>query len=182
MAARAKRKVEPQVEWPAYNIERRAVADLVPYAKNARLHSPEQVEQIAKSIDEFGWTMAVLVDEANEVIAGHGRILAAAKRNIRECPVIVARGWTEAQKRAYRIFDNKSTENSEWIPEVLKLEFSELQEMKFDLALTGFKLEEVEGYLRTAHPPDEFAEYGDDIETEHECPKCGYRWSGGELA
>jgi ParB-like chromosome segregation protein Spo0J len=78
--------------WPPYNVERRAVAALAPYVRNALTHSHEQVEQIAKSMDEFGWTMPVLVDEKDNILADHGRILAARKRGIEECPVIVAHG------------------------------------------------------------------------------------------
>ncbi|WP_074123532.1 ParB/Srx family N-terminal domain-containing protein [Bradyrhizobium sp. AS23.2] len=91
--------------WPAWATERRPVAALVPYARNARTHSEAQLQQIAASIREWGWTTPVLVDEAGLVIAGHGRLLAAERLGIREVPVIVARCWTEAQKRAYVIAD-----------------------------------------------------------------------------
>jgi len=75
-------------EWPADKVERRPVADLVPYARNARTHSPEQVDQIAASIKEWGWTTAVLVDETGQIIAGHGRILAAQKLGLKTVPVM----------------------------------------------------------------------------------------------
>ena len=87
-------------DWPADKVERRDVASLVPYARNARTHSPAQVAAIAASIREWGWTVPVLVDDAGGIIAGHGRILAAQKLGITEVPVMVAAGWTEAQKRA----------------------------------------------------------------------------------
>lgn len=76
--------MELEKNWPAYNVERRKVATLSPYVRNARTHSDDQVDQIAKSMDEFGWTMPVLVDEKDNIIAGHGRILAARKRGIEE--------------------------------------------------------------------------------------------------
>jgi ParB-like chromosome segregation protein Spo0J len=87
-------------EWPADHVERWPIARLVPYARNARTHSDAQVAQLAASIREWGWTVPVLVDEAGMLIAGHGRILAARQLGLVEAPVMVARGWSEAQKRA----------------------------------------------------------------------------------
>ena len=82
-------------EWPASSISQRKVDRLVPYAQNARTHSPEHVEQIVESIQEWGWTNPVLIDEGGMIIAGHGRILAAQAMGIETVPVIVARGWTQ---------------------------------------------------------------------------------------
>ena len=93
-----------QPEWPADKVERRAVAALIPYA---RMHSPEQVDQIAASIREWGWTVPVLVDDEGGIIAGHGRVLAAHKLAIAEVPVMVAAGWSEAQKRAYVLAETR---------------------------------------------------------------------------
>jgi site-specific DNA-methyltransferase (adenine-specific) len=131
-------------QWPADKVERRPVADLVPYARNARTHSPEQVDQIAASIKEWGWTTAVLVDETGQIIAGHGRILAAQKLGLKTVPVMTANGWTEAQKRAYVIADNKLAMNAGWDNEMLALEMGELAELGFDLDLTGFTPEEID--------------------------------------
>jgi len=106
---------ESQVnDWPADKVERRAVASLVPYARNARTHSPAQVEQISASVKEWGWTVPVLVDEAGGLIAGHGRVLAAKKLGLADIPVMVARGWSDAQKRAYVLADNRLAENAGW--------------------------------------------------------------------
>ena len=93
--------------WPADRVERRAVASLVPYARNSRTHSPAQVDQIAASIRQWGWTTPVLVDEDSGLIAGHARVMAAKQLGLAEIPVMVATGWTEAQRRAYVIADNK---------------------------------------------------------------------------
>jgi ParB-like chromosome segregation protein Spo0J len=130
-------------DWPADKVERRPVADLVPYARNARTHSAEQVAQIAASIGEFGFTNPVLLDEESGIIAGHGRVLAAKKLGLADLPCMVARGWTEAQKRAYVIFDNKSALNAGWDDAILAAELGELQAMDFDLALTAFSLDEI---------------------------------------
>jgi DNA modification methylase len=124
--------------WPADKVERRAVAGLIPYARNARTHSEEQVAQIAASIREWGWTMPVLVDERAEIIAGHGRVLAAQRLGLATIPVMVARGWTDAQKRAYVIADNKLTLNAGWDDALLTLGLGELKGAGFDLGLTGF--------------------------------------------
>lgn len=151
-----------KVDWPADSVERRAVSSLVPYARNARTHSAEQVSQIAASIREWGWTTPVLIDEAGGIIAGHGRVLAAQKLGIGEIPVMVARGWSEAQKRAYVLADNKLALNAGWDVDLLRVEFGDLQAMDFDLGLTGFSADEIGIYLaeKTAGltDPDEVPE------------------------
>ena len=100
--------------WPADRVERWPVAKLVPNARNARTHSDEQVAQLAASIEEWGWTIPVLVDEAAGIIAGHGRVMAAHRLGIEDVPVMVAAGWSDAKKRAYMLADNKLTLNAEW--------------------------------------------------------------------
>lgn len=129
--------------WPADRVERRKVSDLVPYARNSRTHSDEQVSQIAASIKEWGWTVPVLIDLDGGLIAGHGRILAAQKLGITEVPCMVAEGWTEAQRRAYVIADNKLALNAGWDDEMLRVEIGELQALDFDLDLTGFGADEI---------------------------------------
>src|SRR5580692_469835 len=128
--------------WPADKVERRAVATLIPYARNARTHSPEQVDQIAASIREWGWTVPVLVDEQGGIIAGHGRVLAAHKLAIAQVPVMVAAGWSEAQKRAYVLADNKLALNAGWDDAMLRVEIDDLQG-GFDLGLIGFSADEI---------------------------------------
>lgn len=125
-------------EWPADKVERRKVSDLIPYARNARTHSDEQVAQIASSIKEWGWTTPVLVDETGSIIAGHGRIMAARKLGLEEVPVMVASGWTEAQKKAYVLADNQLALNAGWDMELLKVEIGDLDAEGFDLDLIGF--------------------------------------------
>jgi len=124
-------------------IEQRAVEKLIPYARNSRTHSDAQVAQIAASIKEWGWTTPILIDETEQVIAGHGRLMAARKLGMAEVPVIVAAGWTDAQKRAYVIADNKLALNAGWDESLLALEFGELEGLGFDLELTGFSAEEI---------------------------------------
>jgi ParB-like chromosome segregation protein Spo0J len=97
--------------WPADRIERWSIGRLVPYARNAHTHSDAQISQIAASIREWDWTNPVLVAEDGTIIAGHGRVLAAQQLRIADVPVMIAAGWTEAQRRAYTIADNKLTLN-----------------------------------------------------------------------
>jgi site-specific DNA-methyltransferase (adenine-specific) len=128
---------------PADKVERWKIERLVPYARNARTHSDEQVAQIAASIREWGWTTPVLVDEDGGIIAGHGRTLAAQRLQMTEVPVMVARGWSDAKKRAYILADNKLALNAGWENELLNLELSELKELDFDLELIGFSADEI---------------------------------------
>jgi DNA modification methylase len=147
--------------WPAEKIERMAVSALVPYARNTRTHSEAQIGQIAGSIREWGWTSPILVDEAGTVLAGHGRLLAAERLGIGEVPVIVARGWTESQKRAYAIADNKLALNAGWDETLLRLEVADLERLGFDLPLMGFSETELAA-LTGSNPgltdPDEVPE------------------------
>jgi ParB-like chromosome segregation protein Spo0J len=128
----------PNESWPAFAVERRPIAALRPAKSNARTHSPEQVAQIAASIREWGWTQPILIDESGSVIAGHGRLLAANALGIVEVPVIVAAGWSEAQKRAYLLAENQLALNAGWDRDLLRVEFGALAELSFDTALLGF--------------------------------------------
>lgn len=130
-------------DWPAAKVVMRAVDKLVPYARNARTHSDAQVAQIAASITEWGWTTPVLIDPEGGIIAGHGRILAAQRLEITEVPCMVAKGWSEAQKRAYVIADNKLALNAGWDEDLLKLELGELKDLDIDLDLIGFDGDEL---------------------------------------
>lgn len=132
---------------PADKVEQWPIEKLVPYAKNSRTHSDEQVAQIAASIREWGFTTAVLVDESGSIIAGHGRVMAARKLGMTSLPVMVAAGWTDAQKRAYVIADNKLALNAGWDNELLALELGELGDIGFDLEMTGFDLKEIASLL-----------------------------------
>ena len=121
----------------------RAVSELIPYARNARTHSDEQVARIAASIKEFGWTNPILIDGSKGIIAGHGRVLAARKLGIEKVPTIELSGLTEAQKRAYIIADNRLALDAGWDEDILKLEFAELEKEGFELSKTGFSDEEI---------------------------------------
>jgi site-specific DNA-methyltransferase (adenine-specific) len=128
-------------------IEQIGIATLIPFAKNSRTHDDAQVAQIAASIREFGFTNPVLIDEANGIIAGHGRVMAARKLKLTEVPCIRLSHLSDAQKRAYVIADNKLALNAGWDEAMLKLELADLQALNFDLDLTGFSTDEIDALL-----------------------------------
>jgi DNA modification methylase len=128
------------------NIEYVGVDLLIPYVNNSRTHSDTQVAQIASSIKEFGFTNPILIDSENGIIAGHGRVMGAKKLGIDKVPCIRLTGLTKAQIKAYVIADNKLALNAGWDNELLKLEFDELEELGFDLSLTGFSTDEIEAF------------------------------------
>lgn len=153
------------------------VADLIPYARNSRTHSDAQVYKIAASIKEFGFLNPVIVDGSNGIIAGHGRIMAAQKLGIDEVPVVEASHLTEAQKRAYIIADNRLALDAGWDDEMLRVELKDLDNLDFDLSLTGFDI----GELTALFDEPDFAPGTEDDQGKLDelapkivnCPHCG---------
>jgi DNA modification methylase len=135
---------------------------LVPYARNARTHSPEQVAQIAASIAEFGFNAPILVDSCAGIVASHGRLLAARKLGLAEVPVVVLDHLSETQRRAYVIADNRLAENAGWDEAALAAELRELEREGLDLGLVGFSDGELEALLAAEPQP----EAGPDAEEE----------------
>ncbi len=135
---------------------------LVPYARNARTHSPEQIDRIAVSIVEFGFTNPILVDSRDGIVAGHGRLLAARKLGLAEVPVIVLDHLSETQRRAYVLADNRLSELAGWDDELLALELKELADAGFDATLAGFDSKEIDDFLasleRDAEPEEDEVE------------------------
>jgi DNA modification methylase len=128
-------------------IETLKTADLIPYARNSRTHDDFQIQQIAGSIREFGFTNPVLIDTNNGIIAGHGRVMAAGKLGLDKVPCIRLAHLTDTQKRAYIIADNKLALNAGWDEEMLTLELGELADIDFDMDLIGFTEDELAGLL-----------------------------------
>lgn len=172
----------------------RPIAKLAPYARNARTHSAEQVSELVASISEFGWTTNVLVDSQG-IIAGHGRIMAAAKiyaagGTIKlpngepipagTVPVTDCTGWTDKQRRAYILADNRLALNAEWDDAILAEELKALAAEEFDVRLLGFDDKELEKLMKAATQPvapSEFTEVDESVATNRCCPSCGYKWS-----
>jgi ParB-like chromosome segregation protein Spo0J len=145
---------QKDAKGPGFQVEKRSLDKLVPYARNSRTHSDAQVAQVAASIREWGFTSPVLIDEHDTILAGHGRTMAAKKLGWSEVPVIVARGWTEAQKRAYVIADNKLALNAGWDHELLAVELQDLSKEGYDVQSTGFEGAELAALLGDIQPGD----------------------------
>lgn len=148
----------------AAKIEHWPIGRLVPYARNARTHSPAQVEQIARSIQTFGFTNPILVDGAQGILAGHGRLQAAQKMKLAIVPVIVLDHLSEAERRAYILADNKLAENAGWDDGMLAAELAEIRDMDFGLDVIGFDERELAKLLGV---PDDAA--------ADECPEVSER-------
>ena len=163
-------------------IEHTSVDRLIPYVRNARMHSDDQVAQIAGSIAEFGFVNPILVGEDDVIIAGHGRLLAARKLGMAEVPVIRLEHLSETQRRALVIADNKIAANSTWDEDMLRLELEELRAEDFDLDITGFDLDEIDRLLQGSD--SETAGLTDDDEIpeapEEAITKPGDLWLLGE--
>lgn len=163
------------MDFPEYKTI--SVADLVPYARNSRTHSPQQVDKIAASIREFGFLNPIIVDGQNGIVAGHGRVLAAQKLGLASVPVIEAGHLTEAQKRAYVIADNRLALDAGWDNDLLKIELQDLDAKGFNLAITGFEI----GELTAMFDEPDFAPGTEDDQGKLDelspkmiqCPHCG---------
>jgi DNA modification methylase len=149
-------------------VERRQIDRLIPYIRNARTHTEEQVAQVAASIVEFGWTNPILVGANGVVIAGHARLLAARKLGMTEVPIMVLDHLTETQRRALILADNRLAMNAGWDEEMLHVELESLQEDGFDLDVVGFSDEEIEDLL---HDPEQVVEGSTDEDAVPETPE-----------
>jgi DNA modification methylase len=132
--------VSMKIEW-------QSIDQVKPYAGNPRAIPQSAIDKVAASIDEYGWRQPIVVDAHGVIAVGHTRWLAARKLGLGRVPVHVAEGLTPAQVRAYRLVDNRSHEETDWEPDLLKLEIAELKELDFDLTLTGFEPREIDQLL-----------------------------------
>lgn len=151
---------------------------LKPHPQNSRTHTPGQIDEIIRSIQAVGWTKPIIVDEKNEILAGHGAHQAALQMGMDEVPTILRAGLTSAQKKAYRIADNRLAEQSTWDHKILTAEFADLKRMGYDLSLTGFDPSEIEFML--APPPAITPEPPDPTIEKRTVTKLGDLWTMGE--
>jgi ParB-like chromosome segregation protein Spo0J len=158
--------------WPAARTEIRKISEIRLNPDNPRRHSLEQIEQIARSLREFKWTIPVLIDETGMLLAGHGRVRAARLMGWTECPVVVAGAWSEEQKAAYMVADNALTDRSDWDPKLIRGTLRGLKARDFDLGLVGFSEEEL---ARLMVDPMTLAEAAPKEVVMEECPMCGSR-------
>ena len=143
-----------------------SIDKLIPYARNSRTHSPEQINKLRSSLREFGFVNPVIVDRELNIIAGHGRVIAAREENIKEVPCVFADHLTEAQKRAYIIADNRMAMDAGWDEEMLRVEIEALQADAFDIALTGFDEKELSKLFDDGNETHE-----DDFDVDEELKK-----------
>jgi len=137
----------PARPWPAEQLEHWPIERLLPYANNARLHSEADLDKLAASISNWGWTVPVLADEDGVLIAGHLRVAVAAKLKLTSIPVVVARGWSEEEKNGYRLADNELAARASWDPDLLRDELRKLEFAGFNLDLIGFEADRLEDIL-----------------------------------
>ena len=149
------------------------VKDLIPYARNARTHSEEQIAQIAASIREFGFLSPIIISKDNTILCGHGRFYAAQKLGLEKVPCIKEEYLTETQKRAYILADNKLSLNAGWDDKMLAVELSELQSMDFDLGLTGFDEKELASLFDTEEDVED-----DEFDADAELEKQAFAQEG----
>lgn len=145
-----------------------------PYKKNQKKHDDTQINNIATSINKYGFIQPLVLDNENNIVIGHGRYLAAEKLGMESVPAVYADNLTEEQIKELRILDNKLNE-SEWDIDQLRVDLEELDFSEFDI---DFDIPELDGYEEVDLPeaPMQFKEFGEDIETKCKCPKCGYEW------
>jgi DNA modification methylase len=158
-----------------------SVDNLVPYANNARTHSPEQVNKLRSSLREYGFISPVIVDENLTILCGHGRVMAAKAEGIKEVPCVFAEHLTEAQKKGYILADNRFAMDAGWDEELLKIEMESLMEANFDTALTGFDVAELDELFKT-DIEDDIKDDNFDVDEELEKPqisKQGDLWKLG---
>lgn len=144
------------------------ISDLIPYAFNNRVHGDQQIDRIANSIKEFGFNQPIVIDESNIILVGHGRFAAAQKLGLEVVPVLKLDNLTEAQKKAYRILDNKLAADSEWNFESLELEFTQLEELNFKLEPWGLDQLANKIGIETSSVPEEEWEGMPSYESEDE--------------
>lgn len=139
-------------------LERRPISELVPYARNARTHSDAQIAQIRASIREFGFINPVLIDAAGNIIAGHGRVLAAQAEGMTEVPCVLVEHLSDAQRRAYILADNRLAEMSGWDLDMVAIELGDIRDAGLDLTLTGFTEADLELEQETEYDFSDFDE------------------------
>jgi len=173
-------KQKQPIEKDSQQIEQIATAELIPYARNARTHSEQQVQQIAGSIQEFGFCNPVLIDAQNSIIAGHGRVMAAQLLKLESVPCLRLSHLTDAQKRAYVIADNRIALSSGWDEAMLANELSDLHADEFDMALLGFDVTELDRLLDIVpdfEPGTEDEQGRLDEKAKVTCPECKHEFT-----
>lgn len=152
------------------------IEKLIPYANNAKIHGAAQLEKLKKSIERFGFITPCLIDKDFNLIAGHGRLMAAKELHLQKVPCIYVEGLSESQRKAYILADNKLGEIAEWDMELLDQEIRGLTEAGFDITLTGFDFDNQLSEEIKEGVEIELDSLGDET-FKHECPECGFKFN-----
>lgn len=171
------RKKTPEPVKMTQRLEVRKISELIPYENNARTHPPEQIEKLRRSLREFGFVSPVLIDAAGNVIAGHGRLLAAEMEGFETAPCVIAEHLSDAQRRAYILADNRLAEMADWDDEILSGELQALQSAGVDLMLAGFENAEIT--IPNADPPEITEDDFDEEPPEEPVTRRGQVWQLG---
>lgn len=163
-------KIVPSKRWPLDKVK--------PYSHNPRTHPPAQIKLLAQLLERFGPDQDIVVDEHGVILKGHGRRLAAIEAGMKDFPVTQRSGLSEEDKSAIRIADNQVALLSGWDSELVRFEIERLKRSDYPIELLGFGEAQLVQFTTTPQAPGSFAEFGEDIKTDHQCPKCGFLWSG----
>ena len=170
---------KPQAE--SLTIEERDLASLKENPHNAKTHPPEQIRAVAASIKQFGYSkISIVVNEKGVLLAGHGVRLSMLDAGLARARVMVARGWSPAKQRAFLEADNRLGELSGWDEDKRRRELQYLRDQGFPMLAMGWE-RGLDEFIGAGAPPAAFPSFGEDLETERECPKCHYRFSGGKV-
>jgi len=165
--------------WVAMKPELWPLDRIKPYPGNPRTHPPEQIELLAVLMKKHGVDQPIVVDELGEILKGHGRRLAAAEAEFTHFPVVQHHGLSEAEKKAMRIADNQTALLSGWDRDLIRSDLVWLKSSGYEMKLLGFGDAQLVQFQTVPGPPEAFPGYTPEtMNTKHECPKCGYKWSG----
>lgn len=165
--------------WPVQDPTRyKPLSWFIPYERNPRTHPPAQVAMLAELIKTHGPDQDIVVDENRIILKGHGRRLAAMLAGLDQFLFLQRFGLSEAEKTAMRIADNQVSLLSGWDRSLVYGEIASLQSQGYDVGLLGFGDAQLVQFTTTPGPPAEFQAFGENIPTKHQCPSCGYKWSG----
>lgn len=169
-----RKETEKPVTPAAYRVEQWLLDRIKPYEKNARRIPHAAIDKVALSLQEFGWRQPIVVDQDGVIVVGHTRLLAAQKLELTHAPVHVATDLTPRQIAAYRLLDNRSHQETEWDYDLLKPELLNLGAMvDFDMALTGFDLNEIKNLIDPPEIEERYTDVGDVSTASKHCPNCG---------
>lgn len=186
-AATAKKRPRSDVpfaapDWPASSVKMRKLSEIHPYAHNAKVHPKAQIDLLAQLMIKHGVDQPIVLDEDGVILKGHGRWMAAAVAKFEVFPTVQHLGLTEAEKIAMRLADNQVSLMGGWNNELVKGEIETLKQRGYDVALLGFGESQLVQFTTSPGPPSAFRAVDESLPTEHECPKCRYRWSGSSAS